>query len=122
MGDVNRLANGQEPLYMAQRLAQSEDDMSLFTQLKGPASGRFFGMAYKVPQMTAADVKMEVSADKLKYIERFPPAEVCSDRKTIGLVSTSPVLLQCCAGVLRSAFYSASTQCTHRLWSWRNSL
>ena len=93
--DNGREANGLVPLYKAQRFSQS-GDMSLHLMLQGPGTGRYIALQYKVPEMSLAILMLEISADNLNFIERFPPGEVCADCETICFEASSSQALLCC--------------------------
>ena len=75
--DKARKAAGQEPLYLAERLSK-HGDLILTYLMTGPLSDRFVGLEFPNPSMTDSQLLLDVSADNLNFIERFPPAEVCA--------------------------------------------
>jgi Male gamete fusion factor len=73
--DADRVAKGLEPIYGAQRYAQT-GDVGLQLNLTGPVQERTVKIKYPVPSISSSLMTLEVAADSLKFIQNYSPGQV----------------------------------------------
>lgn len=105
--DANREANGLQPLHLAQRYSHY-GAVGFAFDLSGPIEERWMKASFQVPFVTGSMLQLEISADSLNFIERFPPGEVCA--ACSGRTLPMHVLLWLC-----TSQYSAQGCCTAAL-------
>lgn len=74
--DSDREANSLAPLHRAERFSQL-GPVSLAYKNTGPSEGRYMKLKYQVPSISSALLRIEVAADNIKFVPKYPPGQVC---------------------------------------------